>query len=526
MLQHSDIKQAFQMFGVVSVLLAGCASEKAVKHRIASCGTSSIPASAKQIDQQSDPLTSPIQPVAFTQSGDAAKRTDKSTTPNLNTDSKLDIDEEKSVVRQAKPPRELPTELPGFPSTITATVNSNDLDSFIAIAMANNPAIRQAEAAVCKAIGLRDQVVLKPNPVLGYNGSQLFDRQTDQHTMFVAQDFVRGNKLARNGHVLEHEIDNLRWQVEQQRRSVASDVKQSFYKVLGSQTQLELAKTFCQMAQQAVDLTKKRTGAGEGTELDVMQTEIQLQQLLISKNQTLAALNGAWQQLSAVTGIRGEAYRTVAGELPSSAATLDWEQELSRILAESPEIHAAESRVSRAIANLDRQQVQAIPNVSMQVSAGYDEATKSQLVNTQVGLPMPFHNRNQGNRSAAGAEYQRAAKELETTELAIRSRLGQTATAYQSAAATVEVHRTEILPRAERLLKLSEQAYRAGEADFLQVLSIRQTYYNSQLTYVAGRTDLAQAQAMLDELLLSNSLSGVTDTTLDDGLRGQTFSGQ
>ncbi|MFO0940982.1 MAG: TolC family protein [Pirellulales bacterium] len=139
---------------------------------------------------------------------------------------------------------------------------------------------------------------------------------------------------------------------------------------------------------------------------------------------------------------------------------------------------------------------------------------------------MPLNNRNQGNRTAAGAEYQRAAKELETTELSIRSRLGQAATAYQSAAATVEGHRTEVLPRAERLLKLSEQAYRAGEADFLQVLSIRQTFYNSQLTYIAGRTDLAQAQALLDELLLSNSLTGVTDTSLDDGLRGQTFSGQ
>ncbi len=500
-----------------ALILGGCTTGKSSKHLIA--GKTAISDSKRLAEFDSPPQAQPqVQTVAYAQQG---QPTDTSIATPAET-GQTEKSAAGSVVRPAEPTSNL-TPTGQAPENSTSL---NDLDSFIAMALANNPAIRQAEAAVAKAAGYRNQVTLKPNPMFGYNGAQLFDRQTDQHTLYVSQDFVRGDKLARNGNVLDHEVENLKWQVEQQRRSVTSDVKQSFYKVLGSQTQLELAKTFCQMAEQAVDLTKKRAMAGEGTELDVLQAEIQLEQLVINRNQTRATLQGAWKQLSALIGAMDTEFLPVKGELPLNADARNWEDELNRILAESPEIHAANSRICRAMANLSRQQVQSIPNVSMMLAAGYDQVTRSQMVNTQVGLPLPVHNWNQGNQYAACAEYQRAVRELETTQASIRSRLGQAANAYQSAAATVEGHRTEVLPRAERLLKLSEQAYRAGEADFLQVLSIRQTYYNSQLTYVAGRTDLAQAQSLLDELLLSNSLNGVTDTTLDDGLRGQTLSGQ
>ncbi|MCC6507648.1 MAG: TolC family protein, partial [Pirellulaceae bacterium] len=365
------------------------------------------------------------------------------------------------------------------------------LEQITSLALSNNPAIRQAEAAVAKANGLRYQVGLRPNPMVGYNATQLADRGTDQHTMFVEQDFITAQKLQRNTNVLGFEVENLKWQAEQQRRTVLADVKVLFYETLGAQQQLELSKQFVDMAEKAVDVSRQRKKAGEGTEVDVLQSEVQLQQVTVANRQAIAAVIGAWTRLTATIGQPNMQRTFVEGQLPSEPVAYQWDAEYSRICSESPELMAALTRVSRARANLDRQSVQATPNISWMFGAGYDNGTDSQMINTQVGIPLPINNQNEGNQSAAQAEYCRALQEVRRIELSIKSRLAVAAQSYDSSAASVSLYRTEVIPKAEKMLELAEITFKAGEIDFLQVLTIRRTYFDSMFAYLTARTDLA-----------------------------------
>lgn len=399
------------------------------------------------------------------------------------------------------------------------------LEQLTTLAMENNPVIRQAEAATHKSVGFRDQVRLYPNPTIGYTGSQLADRGTDQHTAFVTQDVVMGKKLERNAIVLDHDIQALSWDAEAQRRSVLSDVKQLYYKTLGAQHRLAITEEFVAIGKQGMEITNKRKLAGEASKVEVLQAEIQMQQLMIVQRQSIATVQGAWKQLAATIGIPDMAPQTLAGEMPTFPVQHDWEAEYWQLLETSPEVHAALARVCRARANMDRQQVQAIPNLSLMFSAGYDKATNSQLINTQIGMPLPIYNRNQGNQSAAYAEYCRATQDCKRIELSLKSRLAETAREYDAAAATVNLHRDEIVPKAQQMLTMAEESYRGGQIDFLQVLTIRRTYFDAKLNYVAGQTDLGQAQALLEEMLLSGSLNNSPDSTSDDGLRDQSLSG-
>ena len=97
---------------------------------------------------------------------------------------------------------------------------------------------------------------------------------------------------------------------------------------------------------------------------------------------------------------------------------------------------------------------------------------------------------------------------------------------YESTAAAVEQYRQMILPKAEETLKLSEEAYAAGEFGFLQVLVARRTYFESNLEYVIAQSNLAQSEAYLQGLALSGGLSNTRDTEFDSGLRDQSLSGQ
>jgi cobalt-zinc-cadmium efflux system outer membrane protein len=400
------------------------------------------------------------------------------------------------------------------------------IGKFEALAISNNPAIQQASAAAYKAMGFRHQVGLSPNPTVGYNGTQLADRGTDQHVAFVEQNFVTADKLNKNRIVLEQEVQSMLWEVQTQRQRVLTDIHRYFYKTLTAQRRLELAIQFKEVAEKGVHTAQARLDAKEGSRTDLLQSEIQLNQVEVQLSQAEATLRGSWKQLVALAGIPEATPQKLVGTLPSVPDAHDWQLVSSDILATSPELRSARSRLSRAQANIDRQESQATPNLQFMLAAGRDNGTGSSMINTQIGLPLPIHNANQGNISAAHSELCRASQDVRRTELAIQSRLAQAQNEYESAAAAVDRYREEILPRAEETLRLVEAAYAAGEFDFLQVLIARRTYFDSNLAFLTAQSDLAQAESLVNGLVLTGGLETTRDTEFDSALRDQALNGQ
>lgn len=393
-------------------------------------------------------------------------------------------------------------------------------------ALQQNPAILQASASAQKAVGYRSQVGRKPNPIVGYQGGQLGDAGTDQHIAFVEQDIVMGDKLRKNQSVLNQEIQSQLWEVETQRIRVLTDVRQNFYEALAAQRRKELAIAFETVAEKGVSFAEARMRAKEGTRPEVLQAEIQLKEVQLQRRNADAAFRGAWTQLMAVSGMPNLPTGTLDGQLSVATADRDWDAIQEQILSSSPELQGARARFARAGANLHRQQAQAIPNLSLMLGAGQDNGTGSSLINTQIGLPVPIHNRNQGNMAAAHAELCRASQDVRRTEIAIQSRLAGARRDFETSAATVLQYEQEILPRAQETLDLAESAYAAGEFDFLQVLIVRRTYFDSNIAYVAAQVDLARAAALVDGSVLSGGLDSTRDTEFDSGLRDQSLSGQ
>src|SRR6185369_10576236 len=91
--------------------------------------------------------------------------------------------------------------------------------------------------------------------------------------------------------------------------------------------------------------------------------------------------------------------------------------------------------------------------------------------------------------------------------LALRDQLAETFRRYQTARQQVEHLRDEILPDAEESAKLTMDGYKAGEVNFLQVLSARQTYGETSLAHVEALTELRKVIVELDGLLLTGGLN-------------------
>ena len=412
-------------------------------------------------------------------------------------------------------------EAPSKPSTVAMNADVWTLEMVEALALENNPAILQAAAAARKAMGYRNQVAQRFNPIVGYNGTQLADRSTDQHTAFIQQDWIRGDKLARGRAVLSWEVQAKLWEMQAQKQRVLTDVRQAFYEALAAQRRAELASQFKTISLQAVQIALERQKAKEGSAAETLQSEIQLEQTELQEEQAGMAYAGAWRKLAVLAGMADAAPCILQGSLALPTATRDWNALAEEIIACSPELHAARAKVARAQENLRRQQAQAAANLTWSVAGGYDNGTQSGIVNTQVGVPLSVNNRNEGNIAAARAELNRACWNVRRLESLLKSKVAAAAQQYEIAAAAVVKYEEEILPRVNKTMTLADEAFAAGEFGFLEALLARKSYFESSMAHASAQADLAQALCLIDGLVLSGGFSEPADVEFDASLREQ-----
>ena len=499
-----ESQQVHCILAATLLLLGGCSSTRPT-----------LTQSDRSLNSEPEPQVSLTQP--------------KTTVPSASIPEEIELTEH----QESSPPGELVTAAPLVPPSVPESEEPSELSlggmtlaEIEALALGNNPSIREVSASASKAAGYRDQVGTSPNPKLVYFSIQLADRGTDQHAVHLEQEIVRGNKLALNRRVLSRQTRALMFDLDSQRQRVLTDVRLSFYDALAAQRQIELTNEFYQVAQKVVETVESRKQALEASQIDLLQSQIQLKEIELTRERSEYQFRETWRELAAIAGMPYLEPARLKHEFSAAAESMDWEATYQMLLVSSPERAAAHERIRAARALLERQKAQPIPNLTIQFGGGLDEATNSGMVNVQAEAPLPFYNRNSGNISAAYAEYCRATHEARRIELKIQADLARVARQYDSAQAAVLKYQQEILPRLRETWELSEQAYDVGEQNFLQLLIVRKTDFESNLRYVQALKNLAQAKARIDGLLLAGSLQAPNDRSGDDSLRGQTFSGQ
>lgn len=403
------------------------------------------------------------------------------------------------------------------------------LEEAVQLAMAQHPTLLQALQNVDRAAAIRKQVTLYPNPGVGYSASEVGNEgEAGQQGGFLQQTIVTGDKLKLNGYVADWARVQAERQLEAQQYRVRNDVRSAFYALLGTQRRLEVLQRLHEVAEQGVQTAQALKEAQQGTMTDVLQAELDFGQIRILQQNALVERTANWQKLAAAIGLPDLEPRPLEGQLIGPLPEYDWDQLWLRLQETSPELRAAEAAVEQAAWQVHRQRRQPIPNLTAQAGVAHDYGSDSDIVNVQLGLPLPVFNRNQGNIEIAEAEYRMAQREVERVRLSLRKKLADAYRRFEQAKRQVSLYQQSLLPAAERNLKLAEEGYRQGEFGFLTVLTARRTFFQVHLGYIVAWTDLRTAQVALDGLLLEGAVETPRPGTLLGplGQRGQALSGQ
>lgn len=392
-------------------------------------------------------------------------------------------------------------------ATGPSAVSPLGLTQLTALTLERNPRLAQVGWAVETARGRAVQAGLYPNPTLNVTGDELGDRTGPGGIWtapYFSQEIVTGNKLGLSKAAALKEVDQATLRVVAERYRLLTEVRQNYYEVVTLQRRAEITGQLIGLAEKSVENANKLLKAKEGSELDVVQLEVDLERYRADLDATNKALPPAFRRLAASVGVDDLPYAKVAGDLELPLPDYDLDRLRPYVLGIHPDLRSAQVGVERAQLVVKRATVEPIPNITL--GTGYVRQNQNQSSDWTItaSVPVPLWNRNQGNILAAKAQVSEAVNEVGRVKNDLVGRLATAFGAHAAAKQRAERYRTAILPKAEQSYQLSLKAFQGGQFEYLRVLQAQRAVAEARLEYLRSLGEAWRAASEIGGLMLED----------------------
>jgi cobalt-zinc-cadmium efflux system outer membrane protein len=412
-----------------------------------------------------------------------------------------------TVVRAAhQEPGSKVTPVPPAP----AAPESVQVDELVQLAVGRNPRLGKATFNIDAAQGKYVQAGLYPNPVLAVTADELGDRTGPGGIITapqVTQEIVTGRKLSLSQAVAAREVDQAALALLRERYAVIGTVRGAFYDLYALERRVAVLDELVGLAGEATKTGQTLLENKQIARLDQVQLEVELARFRAQAEAARREVPGARARVAAVVGDPRLPVGTPTGpfdELP----VYDPDRTLEAVLATHPEVRSARVGVERAQAAVRRAEVEPIPNLTLSTGYTYQGQNRSNDWLLGASAPIPVWNKNQGNIRAARAELGAAIQDVGRAENELADRV---ATAYRTYAASLklaEQYRTDLLPKAEETYRLSREAFKGGQFEYLRVIQAQRAVAEARLESVRALGEAWRAAAELSALLLEEFWPG------------------
>jgi NodT family efflux transporter outer membrane factor (OMF) lipoprotein len=308
------------------------------------------------------------------------------------------------------------------------------------------------------------------------------------------------------------QVDYQRFQLEAAYLTLSAGVVTTAVQVASLRQQTDVQIKLNSFEQQQLDTVRQQFEAGGATGTDVATQEAQVAQgqLVVQSLQTRLAQ--ARDQLAAYLGRAPSEVAIPDIDLNSLALPTDIPVSLpSKLVAQRPDIRAAESLLHQQTAALGVATAARLPNVTLSASGGSDAATLNQLftrsnvlwsMGTQAVQPLFDAGQLKHAQRAQSAQMQVAAAQWRN----------QVVTAFQNVADVLAQLRSDALSlryalnaeqAAARSLFLASEQFKLGGVSYLSVLTSEQSYQSAASALIQAR-----AARFADTISLYQALGG------------------
>jgi outer membrane protein, heavy metal efflux system len=349
---------------------------------------------------------------------------------------------------------------------------------------------------------------LRPNPAVsvGFEGVPLSFRGNllteQQYTYSISQTFELGGKRGKRISVANANADVARAEFQTVLWQLTNDLKRKFYAVILAKSLLDLANQNEATFEEVVKHTSELVQAGEVSGLDLTRLEVEKLKFDTDLADAQRDYEVALRDLRVTLG--GD-YRTMeidaVGSLDPQSYDFTFPDLRDKALAARPDLKAAKLAEDAADQSIRLQDAQRVPDLDLtggviQVPGGGSNYTYG------VGITLPVHDRNQGERAKARIEKEKAQNQQRLVTNQILGDVDKALVAFQLQKRRVDLYRTGVLTKVNNIQDLTEYSLKAGESSVLDLLDAIRTrretlagFYQTLFDYESALLDLELATA-------------------------------
>jgi cobalt-zinc-cadmium efflux system outer membrane protein len=382
------------------------------------------------------------------------------------------------------------------------SLDSLSVEDAIRLAIQHNPQLRAAGYRVDAASGRVLQAGLYPNPSLSFSGESIgADGGSGGETAYtIEQEIVLGGRIQRARDVADSDKQAAQESFVAQEFTLATQVSRAYFGVVAAQQELSDRRELSELSSQLLDAVRARVEAGSATEPDLLRAEVVYEQSRIVLESARNQDRAARQTLASVIGVEQRIDLPLTTSVDEFVELPAYEDIVASTLRANSRMALARISVQRARQAHRLAQAESAPTLVASVGPRYSDIDGETTLDVGLNLEIPLFDRNQGEIEATLSERLSASAELRNVQLELLAEVAQAWSVYQSSLVAVDQYQQQLLPKAERTLDLTRQAYQSGKADYLRLLDAQQVLIESRLSYVEAAERLHRAAALLNEL--------------------------
>lgn len=396
----------------------------------------------------------------------------------------------------------------------TATFAQQDgksvsLETFIRLALENNPQIRAAERRWYSAQTRGTQVSTLPDPVFSYAHfiENVETRVGPQEGILtLSQKIPFPGKLGLKKKMADQDAVAAMQSYEATKRDVVFQVKAAYYDLYWVDRSLKILNDYLDLLRDFTRVAEQKYVTGEGIQANVLKSQVEVSSVVERKLQFEKTRDGIVARLNALLDRPENQAIPPVAEIDTSRREIDESTLIATALQQREELNSVRAMVGKSefMQGLARReyfpdfQVKAnFINVSQGVSTAPDAGKNAWSVMVGLNLPIWF-----GKRKAAVREAEEliAANRLtlENLENQVRSEIRDLVSQLEVTEQTLELYERGLLRQAESSLESALSSYRTGRLDFLDLLDAERMLLTFNLGYVKEQASYQKIVAALE----------------------------
>jgi NodT family efflux transporter outer membrane factor (OMF) lipoprotein len=414
-------------------------------------------------------------------------------------------------------------------------LNDPQLNALIDAALAHNPDVRIAQARLREARSQLQQQRANNAPKVSASAASVRMREPDLSALSGADGSSQAASAGRGPLQLYTAGFDASWEIDlfggtrraieaasaeaeavdadlaDAQVSLTAEVAQAYIDLRDEQQRLALARQSAQLQQQMLDLTQQRRAGGTAADLDVERLTTQVENTRSTFSPLEAQVAASLDQLAVLTckppGAL-DAELSAAQPLPSLPASVAV-GDPSALLAQRPDIRAAERRLASSNAQIGEHVADFLPKVTLLGDLGFTAADPGHLFRktnfSWLGVPYLQWNLFDFGRTLGAVHGAKASRDeadaryTKTVLAALQDANGALSRYGHQREHLVTLQRVQA--SAGHSATLMRQRYRAGASSLVDLLDTQRVEFSSQQDVVSG-----QAELLKDFVSLQKSL--------------------